>query len=160
MDRRVRTRAAAPSALADELAGVIVPSRRNAGFSGGILSGETFIGFSSSATSSSPPLAGNATGTISALKRPSIAAAGAGQRLDGEGVLVGARELIALGRRLAEIAHAAARLVGVLEAVEQHVIEDAVVAGPVAAARLGQQVGALDINSMPPATTMSASPRR
>ena len=30
------------------------------------------------------------------------------QRLDGEGVLVGARELVALGRRLAEVAHAAA----------------------------------------------------
>ena len=50
MERRVSTRAAAPSAFAEELAAVIVPSCRNAGLSEGILSGESFSGFSSVST--------------------------------------------------------------------------------------------------------------
>ena len=67
--------------------------------------------------------------------------AGAGQRLDRIGVLVGAGELIGLSGGLAEIAHRAAGLVGVFKAVHHHVIDDAVVADAIAAARLGQQIG-------------------
>ena len=74
-ERRVRTSAAAPSALAEELAAVIVPSGRKAGRRPGIFSGETLSGFSSCATTRSPPLAATVTGAISSAKAPpSIAA--------------------------------------------------------------------------------------
>src|SRR6202035_5865186 len=65
-ERRVRINAAAPSALAHELAAVIVPSARKAGFSAAIFSGETLSGFSSWAITLSPPLAGAEIGAISA----------------------------------------------------------------------------------------------
>ena len=69
-DRRIRISAAAPSALADALAAVMVPSGRKAGFRDGIFSGETFIGCSSFATTRSPPFAGTAMGAISAANAP------------------------------------------------------------------------------------------
>jgi hypothetical protein len=59
----------------------------------------------------------------------------------GESVLLGAGEAVLGGAVFAEGAHGAARLVGVFQAVEHHVVEDAVVADAVAAAGLGQQVG-------------------
>ena len=67
--------------------------------------------------------------------------AGARQRLDRVGVLIVAGELIGLRGGLAEIAHRAAGLIGVLQPVQHHVIEDAVMADAIAAARLGQQIG-------------------
>ena len=66
---------------------------------------------------------------------------GARQGLDRIGVLFGAAELIGLRRRLAEIAHRAAAFIGVFEAVEQHMVDDAVMAHAIAAARLGEQIG-------------------
>jgi hypothetical protein len=62
--------------------------------------------------------------------------AGARQRLHRVFVLVGAGELIGLRGCLAEIAHRAAGFVGVLQAIHHHVIDDAVMAGAIAAARL------------------------
>ena len=62
------------------------------------------------------------------------------QRLRGVGVLVGAGEAVMRGGGLAEIAHRASRFVRIFQAVEHHVVEDAVVADAVAGARLGQQV--------------------
>ena len=67
--------------------------------------------------------------------------AGARQRLHRIGVLIGAGELIGLRGGLAEIAHRAAGLVGVFEAIHHHVVDDPVMAGAVAAARLRQQIG-------------------
>ncbi|KAG1243896.1 hypothetical protein G6F65_022124 [Rhizopus arrhizus] len=69
-DSRVSTRAAAPSALADALAAVMVPSSRKAGLRVEIFSGDTFNGFSSWSTISAPPLPGTATGAISAANAP------------------------------------------------------------------------------------------
>ncbi|KAG1166936.1 hypothetical protein G6F35_017907 [Rhizopus arrhizus] len=60
----------APSALADALAAVMVPSSRKAGLRVGIFSGDTFNGFSSWSTISAPPLPGTATGAISAANAP------------------------------------------------------------------------------------------
>ncbi len=82
------------------------------------------------------------TGAISALKAPELVAALARSHAgDGEGVLLLARELVLGGAIFAEGAHRAARLVGVFQAVEHHVVEDAVVAHAVAAAALEHQVG-------------------
>ena len=64
-----------------ELAAVIVPSRRKAGFSIGIFSGETFSGFSSSAITLSLALAGTVIAAISALNLPSWMAARARVRV-------------------------------------------------------------------------------
>ncbi len=66
---------------------------------------------------------------------------GALQALDGEGVLRLARELVVLRGILGEGAHQPALVVGVLQAVEEHVVLDLGVAEPGAAAHLGQQVG-------------------
>ena len=65
----------------------------------------------------------------------------AGQRLHGVGVLVLPGKLIGFRGSLAEIAHRAAGLVGVLQPVHHHVIDNAVMAGAVAGAGLGQQIG-------------------
>ena len=70
-ERRVRTSAAAPSALAEALAAVIVPSARNAGFRVGIFSGETFSGMLVGVDQPIAALAGTGTGAISAVKAPS-----------------------------------------------------------------------------------------
>jgi len=69
-DPRIRTSAAAPSALADAPAAVMVPSARKAGFSVGIFSGDTLSGCSSLATTRSPPFAGTEIGAISATNAP------------------------------------------------------------------------------------------
>ena len=65
----------------------------------------------------------------------------AAQRLHRIGVLGRAGELVGLRGGLAEIAHRAAGLIGVFEAVHEHVIDDAIVAGAIAAARFRQQIG-------------------
>ena len=67
--------------------------------------------------------------------------AGAGQRLHRVFVLVGAGELIGFGGGFAEIAHRSAGLIGILQPVHHHVIDDAVMTGAIAAAGLGQQIG-------------------
>ena len=141
-ERRVRTSAAAPSALAEELAAVIVPSGRKAGPQARDLLGRDLervlvLGHHPVAALARYRHRRDLGGEGAALdRRP-----GPGQRLLGVGVLIGAAELIGLRRGLAEIAHGAATLIGVLEPVEQHVVEDAIVADAVAGTRLGQQVG-------------------
>lgn len=59
----------------------------------------------------------------------------------GELVLLQAGELVLGGAILTKGAHGAATLVGVFQAVEHHVVNNAVMPDAVAAARLGQQVG-------------------
>ena len=141
MERRVSTSAAAPSALAEDEAGVMVPSRRNAGFSRRDLVGRHLHRVLVVGNELLAAFDGTLIGAISALKRPSLTAARARFSVSAAKASWSARrELVALGRRLAEIAHAAAGLVGVLQTVEQHVIEDAIVADAIAAACLGQQV--------------------
>jgi hypothetical protein len=66
--------------------------------------------------------------------------AGAGQRLHGIFVLVGTGELVSLRGGLAKIAHRAAGLIGILQPVHHHVIDDAIMAGAIARARLGQEI--------------------
>jgi len=69
------------------------------------------------------------------------------------------RELVGLGSGFAEIAHRAAGLVGVFEAVQEHVIDNSVMTGAIATARLRQaNRAALVMLSMPPDTTISAEP--
>ena len=67
--------------------------------------------------------------------------AGAGQRFNRIVVLILARELIGLGAGLAEIAHRAACLVSVFEAIHQHVIDDAVMTDAITTACLLKQIG-------------------
>jgi hypothetical protein len=62
--------AAAPSALAEEAAGVMVPLARNAAFKPGILAGSTFSGCSSFAMIRGPAFSVSVIGTISALNAP------------------------------------------------------------------------------------------
>ncbi len=69
-ERRASTKAAAPSALAEEAAGVMVPLARNAGFRPGILLGSTFSGCSSLATTRGPAFSVSVIGTISFLNAP------------------------------------------------------------------------------------------
>ena len=69
------TRAAAPSAFAEELAAVIVPSCRNAGLSEGILSGESFSGSSSVSSTLGPAFDWIVIGATSLAKLPSAIAA-------------------------------------------------------------------------------------
>src|SRR5882672_4140823 len=69
-ERLARINAAAPSALAEEAAGVIVPLARNAAFNPGILAGSTFSGCSSFAIIRSPAFSVSVIGTISALNAP------------------------------------------------------------------------------------------
>jgi len=57
-------KAAAPSALADELAAAIVPCGLKAGLRAGISSGDTFDGFSSFAMTFAPPFPGTTIGAI------------------------------------------------------------------------------------------------
>ena len=133
--RAVRDRAASWPA-------VTVPSLRKAGLSFGIFAGSAVNGCSSRATSIVPVRALTATGAISLANEPSsLAALRALQALDGEGVLRLARELVVLRGVLGEGAHQAALVVGVLQAVEEHVVLDLGVAEPGAGAHLGQQVG-------------------
>ncbi len=64
----------------------------------------------------------------------------AGQRGDGVIVLVLAGELIFARRFLGKAAHRTARLIRILQAVEEHVVHHPVMADPRAAAMLGQQI--------------------
>ncbi len=68
---RIRTRAAAPSEIELELAGVTVPPSRNAGLSLGILATSAVNGCSSCFTSTAPERDLTATGTISPANEPS-----------------------------------------------------------------------------------------
>jgi hypothetical protein len=72
VDSRISTIAAAPSALADELAAVITPSALKAAFSVGTFSGFSLDGRSSRITPVVPEVA---TGANSQSKRPPSAAA-------------------------------------------------------------------------------------
>jgi len=73
-ERLARMSAAAPSALAEEAAGVMVPLARSAGFNPGILPGSTLSGCSSLAMTRGPALSASVTGAISALNAPSSTA--------------------------------------------------------------------------------------
>ncbi|MND80576.1 hypothetical protein D3C80_723490 [compost metagenome] len=64
----------------------------------------------------------------------------AGQRGNGEGILLLTGKTIVLGAVLGKGAHQAALVVGVFEAVEEHVVDDPAVAHAVAATGLVQQV--------------------
>ena len=67
--------------MAEELAAVMVPSARKAGFRPASFSTETLPGCSSSLTSMSPLRDGTLTGAISARKSPAAMAACARVRL-------------------------------------------------------------------------------
>jgi len=71
VDSRIRTSAAAPSEMLDDVAAVIEPSFLNAGLRPGILSSLALNGCSSNLISVSPLLPGTATGAISQAKLPS-----------------------------------------------------------------------------------------
>jgi serine/threonine protein kinase len=71
---RISTRAAAPSEIDDEFAGVTVPPCRKAGFSVGIFSGRAFFGCSSDLTSTEPLRVSTVTDAISVSNRPSSCA--------------------------------------------------------------------------------------
>src|ERR1700676_1570079 len=141
-DRFVNISAAAPSAFAEEAAGVIVPVARNAGFRPGILAGSTLRGISSLPMLRGPAFSVTVIGTISALNAPPSTALRARVRVfHGVGVLVCAGKLIGLGGSFAKIAHRAPALIGVFEAVHHHVIDNPVMTGAIAGARFCQQVG-------------------
>jgi hypothetical protein len=115
---RINTSAAAPSEIELELAAVTVPPSRNAGLSFGINGGD-----------------------LARERSVLVGLPGALQALGGKGVLRLAGELVVLGRVLGEGAHQPALVVGVLEAVEEHVVLDLGMAEPGAAAHFRQQVG-------------------
>ena len=71
---RISTRAAAPSEIDDELAGVTVPSLRNAGLKVGIFSRLTANGPSSLSSTTSPCLPATLTGATSQSRLPSLLA--------------------------------------------------------------------------------------
>jgi hypothetical protein len=71
VDSRIRTSAAAPSEMLDDVAAVIVPSFLNAGLRPGILSSLALNGCSSNLITVSPALPGIDTGAISHAKLPS-----------------------------------------------------------------------------------------
>jgi hypothetical protein len=79
-------------------------------------------------------------------------------RGDGEGVLLVARDLPLLGDVLGGVAHVIA-VEGVHQAVLQHGVDHLQVAHLGAAAQM-RAVRRLDMDSWPPATTISASPAR
>ena len=74
-------------------------------------------------------------------------------------VLVFAGEPVLLRDQVAAIAHVHL-VVGIPEPVVHHRIDDLLIAHAVAAARTRHEVGRVVIDSMPPATTTSASPTR
>jgi hypothetical protein len=69
-ERRASTSAAAPSALAEDAAGVMVPLGRNAGFNPGIFAGSTLSGISSLPMLREPASSVTVSGAISALNAP------------------------------------------------------------------------------------------
>ncbi len=141
---RVSTSAAAPSEIELEVAAVIVPSLANAGLSCGILSGLPLPGASSVSTVTSPARVVTVTGAISSANAPeAIAAPARASDLDREGVHLLAGQLVFVGGVLREGAHRTARLVGILEPVEEHVIVGGVVADARARAVLLEQVGSI-----------------
>ena len=138
---RASTRAAAPSAMDEELAAVTVPSLPKAGFRVGIFSTDTVNGVSSRSTTRSPLRSVTVTGAISAVEGAGF---DRGQRaahgLGGKRILVGAREAILRGSRIGEAAHELA-VPGALQAVVEHVVEDFAVPQAIAGTGLEQQVG-------------------
>ena len=135
------TSAAAPSEIELELAAVTVPSLRNAGLSVGIFSRLALNGCSSVSMnfSSLPALMAigvDFPGEPAVLVRVLRAL----ERGDGELVLRFAREASTSRAILGEGAHQAALVVGVLEAVVEHVVDHLAVAHAQAAARFRQQV--------------------
>ena len=142
LDSLVRTIAAAPSEIDDEVAAVIVPSLAKAGLSCGILSGRPRPGASSRVDD------GLAGAALDRHRHDLVAEAaivdrilGAAQALDRIIVHLAAGQLIFVGGALGEAAHRAAFLIGVLEAVEEHVVVGHVMADPRARAVLLEQIG-------------------
>src|SRR5574338_16021 len=125
VEARISTRAAAPSEMELELAGVTVPSLRKAGLRLGIFSTLALGGCSSSLICTSPLRPATVTGATSQAKEPSWMAAWA--------------------RRVEAIAQASGGLlaVAILQTVEEHVVDHLAVAQAVAAASLGQEVGSV-----------------
>ena len=121
------------------MAAVIVPSFAKAGFRVGILAGSALPGCSSIETTSFAGLhrhRRDLAGEGAALGGPHRA----GQALDGVGVLLLAGELVLAGGLFGEGPHQAARLIGVLEAVEVHAVADGVVADAGAGAVLAHEI--------------------
>ena len=83
---------------------------------------------------------GQAPARQAAFKGGLPKSAGALDAGGGECVLRFARELVFGGAIFAKGAHGTARLIGILEAIQHHVVVDAVVANPDATAALEQQV--------------------
>ena len=133
-ERLISTSAAAPSEIELELAAVTVPSFRNAGFSCGMRSRLALSGCSSVRTTVSALPPAIVTGTISLLEGAApdrLLRAGEGG--DRVAVLRLAREAVLARAILGESAHQAPAVVGVLQAVEEHVVLHLAVAEPQAA---------------------------
>jgi hypothetical protein len=97
-------------------------------------------GCSSVSTVTSPLRVFTVTAAISSAKRALDRRIGAGERFDRVVVHVLAGELVLVGGDLRKAAHRLAGFVGVLEAVEKHVVVGGVVADPRARAVLLEQV--------------------
>ena len=142
-ERRMRTSAAAPSEIELEFAAVTVPPSRKTGFKKGILSSLALSGCSSCETILVAVLAGLdrdrrdlflKSAVVDRLLRPL-------QRGDGEGVLRGAGELKAFGAVFRESAHRQMRAIGILEPVEEHMIEEFAMPHAVAGSGAVEQIG-------------------
>jgi hypothetical protein len=141
VEARIMTSAAAPSEIDEELAGVTVPSLRKAGFRPGSFP-VGLEGLLVLVDITSPFLPDTVTGAISQAKLPSVLACleRVVEAME-KASCASRREFVAAGAVLGEGAHQAALVVGVFQAVEEHVVLDLAVAEAEAAARLGQEVG-------------------
>jgi hypothetical protein len=132
VDARIITSAAAPSLMLELLAAVMVPSFLNAGLSVGILSSLTLPGPSSMLIHRVALAALDGDRRDLGLERARFGGGlGALHAGGGEGVLRLAGEVVLGGAVFAKGAHGTAGLVGVFQAVEHHVVVDAVVADAV-----------------------------
>ena len=130
-----------------------------AGFRVGSLSSLILPGPSSMLTTLSPVRPLTVTGVISAANAPlSVAAWPAAHALAVAKASCCSRVKLYLAAQSSPKVPMLRRLVNVFQAVQHHVVEDAVMADAVATACLGQQVGALVMLSMPPATSASWLP--
>ena len=82
------------------------------------------------------------------------------QRSRSEGVLRLSRKLIARRTLLGERAHQSPLIIGVLETVEKHVVDDLAVPHAISERARSRRYGALLMLSIPPATMTSALPAR
>jgi hypothetical protein len=81
------------------------------------------------------------TGAISALKTPEVTRFLCPRhRFDGEGVHLFARKAVLVHTQLGKSAHQLALLIGILEAIEEHVVVQNPVAQPITGAGCGQHV--------------------